>query len=105
LKLIEGEHGCGLVAVGHADQGGFGRVGDKGHGDEDATADGDGDGEGFLSGPPDDRDQGGQERDDGQQRQAHGDLAGQQGAPVREVVGGHGCRGGAVGSGSLQQAM
>jgi hypothetical protein len=68
-------------------------------------ADGDGDGQGLLPGPPDDRDQGGQEPDEGQQRQAHGDLAGQQGAPMREVVVGHGHRGGAVRSGALQDAM
>jgi hypothetical protein len=69
------------------------------------TTGGDGDGEGFLPGPPDDRDQGGHEWDEGQQRQAHGHLAGQQGAPMRQVVGGHGGRGGAVRSGALQQAM
>jgi hypothetical protein len=62
--------GRGLVAVGHVDQGGFGGIGHKGHGNEDATADGDGDGEGFLPGPPDHRDKGGQERDEGQP--AHG---------------------------------
>jgi hypothetical protein len=81
------------------------RVGDKAHGDKDATADGGGDGEGFLPGPPDDRDQGGQERDEGQQRQPNGDLAGQQGGPMREVVVGHGRCGETFGSCSLQDAM
>jgi hypothetical protein len=40
-----------------------------------------------------------------QQRQPNGDLAGQQGGPMREVVVGHGRCGGTFGSCSLQDAM
>ena len=68
-KLTEGEDGGGLIAVGHTDQGSLGGVGHKPHRHKDATADGDSDRESLLPGPPDDRDQGGQERDEGQQRE------------------------------------
>jgi hypothetical protein len=50
LQLVQGQHGRGLLAVGHADQRGFGGVGDKAHRHKDATADGDGDGQGFYFG-------------------------------------------------------
>jgi hypothetical protein len=76
LQLVKSKHGRGLVGIGHPDQGRLGGVGHKAHGHKHPTTDPDCDGQGLLPGAPDDRDQGGQERDEGQQRQRDGNLAG-----------------------------